>query len=55
MLQLGQAQGQLMGIYLPTVMPEMPQYNDSDSRLQWDFQSCQAQGTTNDELFIAFA
>jgi hypothetical protein len=55
MLQLGQAQGQLMGIYMPTVMPEMPRYNDSDSRLQWEFHSCQAQGSINDELYIAFA
>jgi hypothetical protein len=55
MLQLGQAQGQLMGVYMPAVMPEMPHYNDGDSRLQWEFQSCQAQGTTNDELYIAFA
>jgi hypothetical protein len=55
MLQLGQAQGQLMGIYLPNVMPEIPHYNDNESRLQWDFQGCQAQGTNNDELYIAFA
>jgi hypothetical protein len=55
MLQLGQAQGQLMGIYMPNVMPEIPHYNDNESRLQWDFQGCQAQGTNNDELYIAFA
>jgi hypothetical protein len=55
MLQLGQAQGQLMGIYIPNVMPEMPHFNDGDARLQWDFHNCQAQGTSDDELFIAFA
>ena len=55
MLQLGQSQGQLMGIYMPNVMPEVPHYNDSDARLQWDFHGCQAQGANNDELFIAFA
>jgi hypothetical protein len=55
MLQLGQAQGQLMGIYMPAVMPEVPRYNDTDSRLQWEFHSCQAQGNVNDELYIAFA
>lgn len=55
MLQLGQAQGQLMGIYMPAVMPEVPRYNDSDARLQWEFHSCQAQGNVNDELYIAFA
>jgi hypothetical protein len=55
MLQLGQAQGQLMGIYMPAVMPELPRYNDGDSRLQWEFHNCQAQGNVNDELYIAFA
>lgn len=55
MLQLGQNQGQLMGIFLPNVMPEIPNYNDGQPRLQWDFHQCQAQGVTNDELFVAFA
>jgi hypothetical protein len=55
MLQLGQSQGQLMGIYLPNVMPEFPHYNDNESRLQWEFRNCQAQGQSDDELFIAFA
>jgi hypothetical protein len=55
MLQLGQLQGQLMGIYLPNVMPEFPHYNDNESRLQWEFRNCQAQGQSDDELFIAFA
>ena len=55
MLQLGQTQGQLMGLFVPNVMPEIPNYNDGQPRLQWDFHQCQAQGVTNDELFVAFA
>lgn len=55
MFQLGQQEGQLMGLYIPRVTPEMPRYNDSSPRLEWEFQSCQAQGANNDELFIAFA
>ncbi len=55
MLQLGQAQGQLMGIYMPNVVPELPHFDDRESRLQWNFQNCRAQGQNNDELFIAFA
>jgi hypothetical protein len=55
MLQLGQTASQLMGIYLPAVTPEIPIYNDAESRLQWDFHNCQAQGKQDDELFIAFA
>ena len=54
MLQLGEQAGQLCGIYLPAVMLETPQFNDSDTRLQWSF-SGRAQGEADDELFIAFA
>lgn len=55
MLQLGQQQGQLMGIMLPNVMPEIPNYNDSQPRLQWEFKNNRAQGTSDDEIYIAFA
>jgi hypothetical protein len=55
MLQLGQQQGQLMGIYLPNVQPEIPVYNDTEFRLQWFFQNNLAQGQADDELYIAFA
>lgn len=55
MLQLGQQQRQLMGIYLPNVTPEIPEYDDSETRLQWQFKNNLAQGTADDELYIAFA
>ena len=55
MLQLGQQQGQLLGIYIPSIQPEIPTYNDSEYRLQWDFQNNLAQGKAEDELYIAFA
>ncbi len=54
-LQLGQQQGQLMGIYMPNVVPEIPIYNDSRPRLEWEFNNNLAQGVSNDEIFIAFA
>jgi hypothetical protein len=55
MLQLGQQQGELMGIFLPQVTPEVPNYDDSETRLQWQFRNNLAQGTSDDEIFIAFA
>ena len=55
LLQLGQQQGQLMGIYMPNVVPEIPIYNDSALRLEWEFNNNLAQGISNDEVFIAFA
>ncbi len=55
MIQLGQQQGQLLGIYLPSVIPEVPNFDDSDTRLQWAFTGCKAQGVADDELYVAFA
>ena len=55
MFQLGQLSGQLMGLYLKSVVPEVPEFDDSETRLQWKLSNCRAQGTVDDELFIAFA
>ena len=54
MFQLGQAPGQMMGVYLKSVVPEVPEYDDSDARLQWKFSNCRAQGAGDDELVVAF-
>jgi hypothetical protein len=54
MMQLGQQQGELFGIYMQNVVPEVPAFDDSDKRLQWQFQSCRAQGSVNDEVYVAF-
>ena len=54
MLQLGQQEGQLFGVYLKSVVPEVPEFDDGETRLQWQFSNCRAQGTFNDELFVAF-
>ncbi len=54
MFQLGQQGGQLFGAYLKSVIPEVPEYDDSDTRLQWHFRNSRAQGTVDDEIAIAF-
>jgi hypothetical protein len=54
MLQLGQQQGQLFGIYMKSVIPEVPDFDDSQKRQQWQFQNCRAQGSGDDEVFVAF-
>lgn len=53
-LQLGQQPGQLCGIYFKSVIPEIPEFDDGGRRLEWKFSSCRAQGTIDDEIFIAF-
>jgi hypothetical protein len=55
MFQLGESQGQLVGVYLPSVIPVVPEFDDSKSRLQWKFRSSRAQGTVNNEIAVAFA
>lgn len=54
MFQLGQQEGQLCGVYLKSVIPEVPEFDDDEPRLRWRFRGCRAQGTIDDEIFIAF-
>ncbi len=55
MFQLGQQQGQLMGLYMPAVTPDVPEFDDRETRLQWGFTNNLAQGVGNDEVVVAFA
>ncbi len=55
MLQLGEQPGQLCGIYMPSVVPEVPEFDDRNPRLEWAFGMSQASGTLDDEIRIAFA
>ena len=54
MFQLGNQPGQMFGFYLNAVVPEVPEFDDREPRLQWKFSNGRAQGSVNDELFIAF-
>jgi len=55
MFQLGQQQGQMLGVYLPSVQLEIPTYDDRETRLIWEFKANVAQGTANDEIVLALA
>jgi hypothetical protein len=55
MFQLGDRSGQLCGVYLKSVVPETPVFEDSQTKLEWTIREARAQGTHNDELVIAFA
>ncbi|MGD0498505.1 MAG: hypothetical protein ABSC23_08710 [Bryobacteraceae bacterium] len=54
MFQLGEVEGQVMAVYLQSVIPEVPEFNDGENRLQWQFRSSRAQGTVDDEIAVAF-
>lgn len=55
MFQLGEASGQLMGVYLKSVVPDVPEFDDGENRLQWRFRGGRAQGAGDDEVVVAFA
>jgi len=55
MFQLGQSQGQIVGVYLQSVIPVVPEFDDSKNRLQWKFRPSRAQGTVDNEIAVAFA
>jgi len=54
MFQLGQATGQIAGVYLKSVIAEVPEFNDGKNHLQWQFRPSHAQGTVDDEIAVAF-
>ena len=54
MFQLGESKGQLVGVYLPSVIPVVPEFEDSKNRLQWKFRPSRAQGTADNEIAVAF-
>ncbi|HBY60810.1 MAG TPA: hypothetical protein DEH78_13390, partial [Solibacterales bacterium] len=54
MLQLGEQPGHMFGVYMANVVPEVPEFDDGDRRLQWQFSLSRAQGSVDDEISVAF-
>jgi hypothetical protein len=54
MFQLGNVSGQMLGVYLQSVIPAVPEFEDSTNRLQWNFRPSRAQGTVDNEIAVAF-
>jgi len=54
MLQLGQQAGHVFAAYMMSVVPVVPEFDDSDNLLQWKFQGSRARGTANNEIVVAF-
>ncbi len=54
MFQLGQQAGQLFGVWVTGMVPDIPDFDDSDTRVIWRFDGARAQGTVDDEIYIAF-
>lgn len=54
-IQLGNQPGQLVGIYVPRFVPEIPELKDSDTRVAMSYPKSIAYGVSNDEVTVAFA
>ena len=54
MFQLGEQNQQLVGVYLKSLVPDVPEFDDSEHRLRWHFKESRAQGTVDDEIVVAF-
>jgi hypothetical protein len=54
MFQLGEVESQVVAVFLKSVVPVVPEFDDNRSRLQWRFRSSRAQGTIDDEIAVAF-
>jgi hypothetical protein len=54
MFQLGEQNQQLVGVFLKSVVPDVPEFDDSEHRLRWRFRDARAQGTVDDEIVVAF-
>jgi len=53
-IQLGDQPGAMAAIHLKTFIPQMPDFDDNETRLLWNFSSSRAQGTGDDEIYFAF-
>lgn len=53
-LQLGDQPGAVAAIHIKTFVPQVPHFDDGETRLLWSFTSSRAQGTGNDDIYFAF-
>jgi hypothetical protein len=54
MFQLGQTAGLTFAVNMNSVIPQVPEFDDSSNRQQWKFRASRAQCTINNEVSIAF-
>jgi hypothetical protein len=54
MFQLGHSAWQLFGLHMKSLVPDVPEFDDGEKRLRWKFRETRAQGTSDDEIIVAF-
>jgi len=53
-LQIGEEPGRMCGVWISRFVADAPEFEDNDTRLLWRFRHGRAEGTVNDEIFVAF-
>lgn len=53
-LQMGEDPGRMCGIWISRFTPEVPEYEDDETRLKWRFRHGRAEGSADDDLFVSF-
>lgn len=53
MFQMGQQGGQMAAVWLKSLIPDVPHFDDADLRLRWTFRDTRAQGSAEDEMVVA--
>jgi len=53
-IQLGNQPGAMAAIHVKSFVPQVPHFDDGETRLLWSFASSRAQGTGDDEIYFAF-
>jgi len=51
---VGRHGGSNEGVYLNSMIPEVPEFDDGETQLQWKFRPSRAQGTVDNEIAVAF-
>jgi len=54
MFQLGQTAGQMVGVYLKSMIPDVPEFDDSGDTSAVALQKHAGAGTVDDEVVVAF-
>jgi len=53
-LQLGNQAGAMAAVFIRSFVPQVPHFDDAETRLLWSFSNSRAQGAGDDEIFFAF-
>lgn len=54
MIQMGETQGALCAVYIPALVPAVPELLDGEERLRWRLKGSAAIGTEEDEVHVSF-